>query len=487
MHSILCYAFSFSLGKKYDKLLRSINSLCSVTFHTAFDILKFCLYQLNNKGYDDENIELEDENIYKFSFLGKKFPILTMPANEQNSNCNHTKLSLKLTPFSLQIFAPGTNSHSLINDSGVISDRSTSRQTIQMSSSFSNFKKASFLSTATYLPKYSTSPKYLAYTKETKDGYVLLDSPTGNKSPENSSGSPNSLKFQSVTSSSVLSFSTISVCDTMYTVYGRSISPTMEINKFDTSQECQLSDVNLLKVKLSSLHKKFSFLPELLFSIFVNRPIIILADEKRVKNVKRLVYGLANFIPQNHYIKKKAFTWLTRQLQLKDLCNLAICGLTKSQKNPVPFSIKPYVSIFDYENQTLIAPPYEGNFLREICKVRKYFSNEGLYRMFIQQMLSELLAVVYVRFNILHMQKGKVHMNNYQGQGVFSCMLSSQGLLTPGDSKILHELTNLMKDMILAKEFQQIAVVEEPSKFVRLNLLRCDLFQNTFKKKKSAF
>ena len=136
MYSILCYAFSFSLGKKYDKLLRSINSLCSVTFHTAFDILKFCLYQLNNKGYDDENIELEDENIYKFSFLGKKFPILTMPANEQNSNCNHTKLSLKLTPFSLQIFAPGTNSHSLINDSGVISDRSTSRQTIEMSSSF---------------------------------------------------------------------------------------------------------------------------------------------------------------------------------------------------------------------------------------------------------------------------------------------------------------------------------------------------------------
>lgn len=91
----------------------------------------------------------------------------------------------------------------------------------------------------------------------------------------------------------------------MYTVYGRSISPTMEINKFDTSQECQLSDVNLLKVKLSSLHKKFSFLPELLFSIFVNRPIIILADEKRVKNVKRLVYGLANFIPHNHYIKRK--------------------------------------------------------------------------------------------------------------------------------------------------------------------------------------
>ena len=487
MYSILCYAFSFSLGKKYDKLLRSINSLCSVTFHTAFDILKFSLYQLNNKRYDDENIELEDENIYKFSFLGKKFPILTMPANEQNSNCNHTKLSLKLTPFSLQIFAPGTNSNSLINNSGVISDRSTSRQTIQMSSSFSNFKKASFLSTATYLPKYSTSPKYLVDTKETKDGYVLLDSPTGNKSPENSSGSPNSLKFQSVTSSSVLSFSTISVCDTMYTVYGRSISPTMEINKFDTSQECQLSDVNLLKVKLSSLHKKFSFLPELLFSIFVNRPIIILADEKRVKNVKRLVYGLANFIPQNQYIKKKAFTWLTRQLQLKDLYNLAICGLTKSQKNPVPFSIKPYVSIFDYENQTLIAPPYEGKFLREICKVRKYFSNEGLYRMFIQQMLSELLAVVYVRFNILHMQKGKVHMNNYQGQGVFSCMLTSQGLLTPGDSKILHELTNLMKDMILAKEFQQIAVVEEPSKFVRLNLLRCDLFQNTFKKKKSAF
>jgi len=243
------------------------------------------------------------------------------------------------------------------------------------------------------------------------------------------------------------------------------------------------------RVSVLGIRQKYSFLQHAVYSILIGRTLVIMGEEKNKKRVKCLVYGLANFLPYSKNCMV-ALPWLNTPLSLNQLGRLGIVGLLKNSKgNTVQNSLKPYVSILDYEEETLVAPRYSGKFLSEMFQHTQFLS-EAAYRQYILQLFADLASQVFIHFVIGLRHSGrKVNASitselniQQEPQQHQQQQQQHEKREIKGDEAIIVGFIRRMRDDILQKQSSGDKFL--PRSTVKLNNMKCVSFTNTTKKRR---
>lgn len=480
------YNVLFFIGKKYDKPLRTLNELCDVAFNSGINLLKYYLDFVTNKKPTRHSFVSAFANAInratRFDFGSFDLPVACSLAG--NACCGG---ELKFQEIVLKD-ALCTYKHSKHLDTTDALEKVDRNDVFQKgianvdNSFLSDLKRTNISSPVSdmsesllRLDSYVNIPSIVAGSKNSVDGPGCGMFYNGGASGALSEGSLDSFKdaLENFSSKS-------STPDSLYT----KVECTRSISVVST--ESSFSDVpeslKYSKVSLLSLRKRYSFLPHAVFSLLVSRPLIVLGEEKHRKKVQNIVYGLGNFVVRDSQCLQKINPWMTEMIKLNELGTIVLCGMDKGIHH-IPNSIKPYVSVWDYEKETLTAPPYSGRFLADMFDTNKTFSTESSYRKFIQQTLTEIGNVVYVQFAVQYAQSGKYGVSNIHGQRIYSDVHVMERKLLLGDSMILRQLVEKLREQIFSAvsngfEDRLEMVITKPKPSIKLNNLKCSFFIN---------
>ena len=240
----------------------------------------------------------------------------------------------------------------------------------------------------------------------------------------------------------------------------------------DVKEIMKSSQVSLLK-----LCDRFSYIPHIVYSFFIGRPVIVVGKESSAKLVSSVVYGLANMLPNNPVKPKKICVKLSGKLNLKHLAMYGIIGILKhKERNPVPISLRPYVSLMDLDKDVLEAPYYQGKLLSGIFDSSRSFS-ESSFRKFIKQSWAELIGNSYVRFTSQYTHQLSSFTRSTQDQVVLGC-----------DQEILKYFVDTLRMQIL-HAYPDDDLVEDmmsTTDTIHLNNKKCQKIPNQYSKKKSG-
>ena len=232
----------------------------------------------------------------------------------------------------------------------------------------------------------------------------------------------------------------------------------------DVKEIMKSSQISLLK-----LNDRFSYLPHIIYSFFIGRPVVVTGKQTSAKSVSSVVYGLANMLPNNPVKPKRVCAKLSGKLTLKHLGVYGIIGILKHKdRNPVPISLRPYISVMDLDKDSLEAPFYQGKTLMRIFDPSRSFS-EGSFRKFIKQSWAELIAESYVKFT-----------NQYTHQ------LASHPIALSCDQEIVKYFVDTLRMQIVHAypdvDLEDVTTVHS----IRLNNKKCQKIPNQFLKKKTG-
>jgi hypothetical protein len=116
--------------------------------------------------------------------------------------------------------------------------------------------------------------------------------------------------------------------------------------------------------------RRCSFARHLVASLMRSRPVVIRGSARIVDLVRAVVRAFAVFVPRAGVFDSSAdappavVLWRgasTPPLRLSDLATLRLVGLASEQA--LSSTVESHVSIYDVDEQTLVAPPYEGSVL----------------------------------------------------------------------------------------------------------------------------
>ena len=259
-------------------------------------------------------------------------------------------------------------------------------------------------------------------------------------------------------------------------------------------------------ISLMILRHMYSFLPHLVYSLLIGRPVLINARRKNRPIVHSIIRSLLPCVPGLGINQKAVVFWTKGPFHLSSLSFIKLIGIAKQRgQSAVPNSVKPYVSVLDYEAQSLWAPAYNGTFLNELLDSQKHWPSEAVFLDFMHTAQNELSAQAFISFGMTYFEKkdssSTVVLKKGAAQShIGSVRISARGLsqykLVPDDIKMIDYLTDLLKDQVQDSFVANVGGVsgEGFSSFaessseqllpIKLNTLKCQLFQNQQGKKK---
>lgn len=106
-----------------------------------------------------------------------------------------------------------------------------------------------------------------------------------------------------------------------------------------------------------NFRNRLVFLGHLIYALLHGRTVIVLGEDENT--VRSAVQTLWLFVP-GHSSHQQVIPWHTNRLQLGNLATIKLIGLMKKKKGPalLPLSIEHYVTVFDYDAEMLLTPPY---------------------------------------------------------------------------------------------------------------------------------
>ncbi|PRP83010.1 hypothetical protein PROFUN_09865 [Planoprotostelium fungivorum] len=147
------------------------------------------------------------------------------------------------------------------------------------------------------------------------------------------------------------------------------------------------------------------FLRTVMFSLLRGRTVIILGNNYNETAVGKLVTCLTSFIPgtssvteeeEKKKIAKVTSKWHTKSIKLSDLSTLKLIGMKRDIT--LPKVVERYVTIWDYEAETILGPPYTGNLLDDLLSTKKVWPDENTFLAHIQCILFDLAIKVYIMY-----------------------------------------------------------------------------------------
>eukprot|EP00040_Diaphanoeca_grandis_P031088 m.185242 g.185242 ORF g.185242 m.185242 type:complete len:815 (-) comp32223_c1_seq1:129-2573(-) len=109
-----------------------------------------------------------------------------------------------------------------------------------------------------------------------------------------------------------------------------------------------------------------SYLVQIVYALLRGRPVVILAEPKNEKKVRKLITTLWLFVP-GHTAQQKVISWRESQpLTFVELRQIKLIGLSKKIPYGLVKSVERHVSVLDLEKDTFLSPEYKGVFLHTL-------------------------------------------------------------------------------------------------------------------------
>ena len=519
------FFFSSFQGKKYDKRLRTINELCDSTNQVALDVLRYSLHVFTHRdtvAFDPfvvESSKAEQASMIKIGTT--EFPVLTCVSNQMEccavqSSSQMSSIKMFLRHF-LDLHSRQKDSESTVVGSAgeslaVPGGRKEDGSVLDVGSQYFGELNSSFLSLLKYTSISLPAVRNSSSSMHSKVGsFINIPSLVEGNSPATSamqegnspsndvsqvtvhqqqSGSSNAGSENSSDSyKDALSY--VEIASSNNTESGGSSSQRGGGPNYHHSISVMSSDpgspgsptgdgiremLKSAKVSLLKLRDRFSFLPHVVYSFFIGRPIAVVGRENSSKWVASFVYGLASMLPVNPGKPKRVCPMMPGKLTLRDLDTYGIVGLvkTKDLKQPVPNTLRPYVSIVDLDKDTLHAPVYKGKILMEMFDPERNFS-EAVLRRFIKQSWCEIISKAYVLFTTKYTHK----LSDFTR---YPMAAANRGALTC-DQEIVAFFVDTLKLQLL-HAYQDDEFSEDLSTdTMTLNTKKCETIANIYGKK----
>lgn len=262
---------------------------------------------------------------------------------------------------------------------------------------------------------------------------------------------------------------------------------------------------NLHGISLMTLRSFYPFLPHLIYSLMIGRPLVVSADKQNKHIAQSLIVTLLPCVPAYPKNKSSVVLWTKGPLIISNLATLKLVGLSKSRGrgDPVPRSILPYVSVLDVENSILTAPPYRGSYLNSCFDPQKEWPSETVFHDYLHSIQLDLSSQAMLMFS----WKFAGYSDALSGSEIvldknppsyvlkFDAQRFMSTNFAPDDVRIIQYLVEVVKNSFLCSYIKSIkgdedgeecgafscldhisklSHCETPS--VRLNLLKCQVF-----------
>ena len=494
--------------------MRNLNDLCDVTNDIAVDVLRYSLHVFTHRDLSAFNpfvVALsESEQACKLTIGTTEFPVLSCVTNKMECCTINTPSQVNSVTTFLQHFVDFQKQELWKNSSAIQAETfktdtadgfsknienpniSSFQLLDNLSSSFLSLlhytsislpitnandstysKVGSFVNIPSAVDGISPVSSALIMAPQNPSQSVVVSEHSSTDSYKDALSYPESnvsSAASSVGSSYQAGAGGTTFCHSISVVSTETVNvPTSALGD-DVKEIMKSSQVSLLK-----LCDRFSYIPHIVYSFFIGRPVVVVGKESSAKLVSSVVYGLANMLPNNPVKPKKICAKLSGKLNLKHLGMYGIIGILKyKERNPVPISLRPYLSIMDLDKDILEAPYYQGNILSSIFNSNCSFS-ESSFRKFIKQSWAELISNSYVRFTNQYTHQLASFTNSTQDQVALGC-----------DQEILKYFVDTLRMQILHAYPDDDAEDMITSDTIHLNNKKCQKIQNQFSKKKSG-
>ncbi|XP_066910195.1 guanine nucleotide exchange protein smcr8a-like [Clytia hemisphaerica] len=504
-HNVPSEVISSILGKKYDKRLRNLSELSDVTNDIGLDVLRYSLHVFTHRDLSLSNLftvkSSKAEQASKLTIGSTEFPVLPCVSNHVECCTINTPSQLTSISTFLRHFLDIHKHEALVetplkekqkdnmDDGEQVTD--TGYQFYgELSSSFLSLLRYTSISLPAVSASDSTYSKVGSFVNipsmvESVDGIGSTSPVTSQnrQTPHSENSSADSYKDalcypESIASSNNSSLDSANQDGAGAPTYCHSISvvstdtvniPTNAVGD-DVKEMMKSSRIPLVK-----LRDRFSYLPHIVYSFFLGRPVAVVGKESASKSVSSFVYGLASMLPNNPVKPKRVCPILSRKLTIRDLDTYGIFGILKSgkEKYPIPMALRPYLSIVDLEKDTLDAPLYRGDILSTMFDTGRNFS-ERSFRKFIKQTWAELISEAYVRFT------------NQYTHALSPLTAHSASLNLSCDKQILNYFVHTLRVQILHAYLEEDDLMDLTTDAIRLNRKKCQTIPNQFKKKHTS-
>ena len=260
-------------------------------------------------------------------------------------------------------------------------------------------------------------------------------------------------------------------------------------------------------ITLAALRNTYPFLPHLIYSLMIGRPVIVSADRNNKQNVQSLLVTLLPCVPSYPQDKSCVIMWTKGPLHISNLATVKLVGLAKSRSRgeTVPQSILPYVSILDLETATLTAPPYCGRILNICFDSQKHWPSESVFLDYLHSALLEISNQAMIVFvwqflgcsNTVALRANEIVLDRNMSSYIVNFDVK-RFLLTKfrqDDVNIINYLVKVIKDSFLCSYIKSIAddtdsenhgafscvdhtarLFHSETPSVKLSLLKCEIF-----------
>eukprot|EP00795_Rhopilema_esculentum_P004519 gene4519-20772_t len=261
-------------------------------------------------------------------------------------------------------------------------------------------------------------------------------------------------------------------------------------------------------ISLLSLRSYYKFLPHLIYSLMIGRPVIIMADRGHKSFVHSIVVALLPCVPGYPKNKNSVIMWTKGPILISNLATVKLVGLAKTRSSDqVPRSIAPYVTVLDFDKSVLTAPPYRGKYLLGCFDEKKEWPSEAVFRDYLHYAQLELSGQAHMVFSWLFSDptrkqttlgtKATTATTPVMKVDAKSVIMSK---FAADDVKIILFLVEILKSHLLGSYFKSIcseddeeehsgaafACIDPAAKLsrsetpsVRLNILKSQVFTNS--------
>eukprot|EP00050_Salpingoeca_kvevrii_P022525 m.127780 g.127780 ORF g.127780 m.127780 type:complete len:288 (+) comp9733_c0_seq3:1542-2405(+) len=138
-------------------------------------------------------------------------------------------------------------------------------------------------------------------------------------------------------------------------------------------------------------------------------------DAENESGVRALVRTLWIFVP-GHSKHEQVVGWRrTKGLTLADLAHIRLIGISKDAGNYLPPSVDRFVTTFDFESETLMAPHYQGVYLDNLAAIIKYWKTDKLVLSHVHCMLLDLASHAFVYYHVFCLKQEEKFKNDLLG------------------------------------------------------------------------
>ncbi|XP_077976951.1 guanine nucleotide exchange protein smcr8a-like [Glandiceps talaboti] len=198
----------------------------------------------------------------------------------------------------------------------------------------------------------------------------------------------------------------------------------------------------------------YVYAAHIIYALLSGRPVVVLGSAKYEKEVRSLITTLWLFVPGHSSRYHVVVPWHTLPLTLADLGKMKLVGLCKGRSprspNVLPSSVRRYVTVLDYDKNTLCTPPYKGFYINTIVSRKKQFKTDQVFLAYIHSILLELASKAYLYYHSFCLNSTSIKSSESSRSPTKNLKPSMSGYLSKlglvdSDAKIVEYFVELIK------------------------------------------